>query len=61
MDVLKDGVRRPLIPLLTFAHLRRHRNDELVLEQIGELPAVAQVLQQRLALELCQDVDRIDP
>ena len=42
------------------AHLRRHRNDELVLEQAAELPSLAQVLQQRLALELRQHVDRIN-
>ena len=42
------------------AHLRRHRNNELVLQQAAELPALAQVLQQRLAAELRQHVDRVD-
>ncbi len=42
------------------AHLRRHRNHELRLEQAAELPALAEVLQQRLAAELRQHIDRVD-
>ena len=61
VDVLKDGVGRSLIPgFVGGAHLRRHRDDELVFEQAAELPALAQVLQERLAAELGQHVDRID-
>ena len=61
VDVLIDGVGGAAIPVLAGrAHLRRHGNDEVLLQQAGHLPAVAQVLQQALALELDQDVDGID-
>ena len=61
VDVLVDGVGRALIPgLVRRTHLRGHGNDELGLQQAAELPAFAQVLQQRLAAELGQDVDRVD-
>ena len=61
VDVLVDGVGRALIPGLSGrAHLGRHRNHELRLQQAAELPALAQVLQQRLAAELRQHVDRVD-
>ena len=57
VDVLVDGVGGPLVPRFAGrAHLRRHRNHELRLEQLPELPALAQVLQQGLAAELGQDV-----
>ena len=46
VDVLVDGVGRALIPgLVRRAHLRGHRDDEVVLEEPAELPAVGQVLQ----------------
>ena len=46
VDVLKDGISRSLVPgFIGGAHLRRDRNDELVLEQAAELPALAQMLQ----------------
>jgi hypothetical protein len=46
VDVLKDGVGRSLVPgFISGAHLRRHRDDELVFEEAAELPALAQVLQ----------------
>ena len=61
IDVLVDRVRRAPVPgLAGGAHLRRHRDDELRAEDVGELPAVLQVQQQRLALELHQHVDRED-
>ncbi len=61
VDVLVDGVGCALVPgLARRPHLRRHRNDELRLQQSAELPAFAQVLQQRLAAELGQHVDRVD-
>src|SRR4030095_2654807 len=41
-------------------HRGRTRDDELVLQQSAELPAVREMLQERLALELGQDVDRVD-
>ena len=41
-------------------HLRGNGNDEVIAQQAGRLPALAQVLQQRLALELDQHVDGID-
>jgi hypothetical protein len=60
--VLVDGVGGALVPgLAGRAHLRRHRDHELVLQQPrAALPAVGQVLEQRLALELGEDVDRVD-
>ena len=61
VDVLVDGVGRALVPrLVRRAHLRRNGDHELRLEQPAELPALAQVLQQRLAAELRQHVNRID-
>ena len=62
VDVLVDGVSGPLIPgFADRPHLRRHRNDELALQQASHLPAFAQVLQKTLAAELGQHVDRMDP
>ena len=62
VDVLIDGVGGAAIPVLAGrAHLRRHRNDEVLLQQAAHFPAVAQVLQQALALELDQHVGGIDP
>ena len=61
VDVLVDGVRRALIPgLVGGPHLRGHGDDEAVLQDPAELPAVGEVLEQRLALELGEDVDRVD-
>ena len=61
IGVLVDGVRGAAVPgLARRAHLGRHRDDELLLEQPTELPAVREVLQQRLALELREDVDGVD-
>ena len=46
IDVLINGVRRALIPgLILGAHLGRHRDHELILQQAAELPALAEVLQ----------------
>ena len=53
-----NGVGRAAIPiLLRGAHLRRNGNDEVVLQQSADFPAFAKMLQERLALELSQDVD----
>ena len=61
VDVLVDGVGRSLVPgFVRGAHLGRHRNHELRFEQAAELPSLAQVLQQRLAAELRQHIDRVD-
>jgi len=61
VHVLVDGVGCSLVPgLARRPHLRGHRNNELRLQQGAELPAFAQVLQQRLAAELRQHVDRVD-
>ena len=61
VDVLVDRVGRSLVPgFVRRPHLRRHRDDELVLQHAAELPSFAQVLQQRLAAELRQHVDRIN-
>ena len=38
----------------------RARDDEAVLQDPAELPAVREVLEQRLALELGEDVDRVE-
>ena len=62
VDVLINGVGRALIPgFILGAHLRGHRDHELILQQAAELPALAEVLQQRLAAELRQHIDGIDP
>ena len=62
VDVLVDGVGRTLIPgFARGPHLGRHRNDELGLEQSAELPALGEMLQQRLTFELGQNIERIDP
>src|SRR5262249_28052482 len=61
IDVLVDGIGCSLVPgLVRRAHLSRHRDYELVFEHAPELPAFAEMLQQRLAAELGQYIDRID-
>src|ERR1035438_6667767 len=62
VDVLINGVGRALIPgFVLGAHLCRHRDDELILQQASELPALAEVLQQGLAAELGEHIDGVDP
>jgi len=61
IDVLKNGVGGSLIPgLVLGAHLRGDVDDEVALEQAAELPSLAQVLEQRLAAELGEDIDGVD-
>ncbi len=60
--VLVDRVRGAPVPRLARRpHLGRHRDDEVVLQEPAELPALGQMLQERLALELGEDVDGVDP
>src|ERR1022692_2325937 len=61
VDVLVNGVGRALVPgFAGRAHLGRHRDNKLRLEETAELPSLAQMLQQRLAFELRQHVDGVD-
>ena len=61
VDVLIDGVGRSLVPgFILRAHLGRHGDNEVALQQSAELPSLAQMLQQRLAAELGEHVDRVD-
>ena len=61
IDVLKNGVGSSLIPgFVLGAHLRGDVDDEVALEQAAELPSLAEVLEQRLAAELGEDIDRVD-
>ncbi len=61
VHVLIDGVRGAAIPVLILrSHLSGNGNDEVVPKQAGRFPALAEVLQQGLALELNQHVDGID-
>ena len=62
VQVLEDSVASTLVPVLTAPHLGRSHGDEEVPVPQGpaELPAPLDVLVQRLALELDQDVDRED-
>ena len=61
VDVLVDGVGGAAIPVLRGrAHLRGHGNDEVLFEHAAGGPAFAQMLQQTLALELDEYVDRIN-
>jgi hypothetical protein len=58
VHVLVDRICGALVPGLgRRTHLGRHGNYELLPQQPGELPAVAKVLQQRLALELNQYIN----
>ena len=52
-----DGVRGPLIPISSHAHLRRHRSDEMLAKEVGGAPASVNMLQQRLRLELREHID----
>ena len=62
IDVLINGVGGAAIPVLARGpHLRRNRDDEVLLQQAARLPAFAKMLQQALALELDQHVRGINP
>ena len=61
IDVLEDGIGRTLVPgLVLRTHLCRHVDDEVALQHSAELPSLAQMLQQRLAAELGEHIDRVD-
>ncbi len=61
VSVLKDGVGSSLVPGFALrTHLCRNVNDEVALQQSAELPSLAQMLEQRLAAELSEHVDRVD-
>ena len=61
IDVLVDGVGGSLVPVFAGgAHLRGHGNDELVFQNAADLPTFIEMLQQALAAELRQDVDRVN-
>ena len=61
IDVLIDGVGRSLVPAFARrSHLRRYGNDELVFQNAADLPTFIEVLQQALAAELRQDVNRVN-
>jgi len=61
IHVLKDGVCRSLVPgFVLRTHLCRHVDDEVALQQPAELPSLTQMLEQRLAAKLGENVDRMD-
>src|SRR6266852_1263895 len=61
IDVLVNGVGGPAIPVFARgSHLGGNRDDEMIPQQAGGFPSFAQVLEERLAFELDQDVHRID-
>src|SRR5205823_4672188 len=61
VDVLVDGVGRALIPgFADGAHLGGHWNNKLRFQQAAELPAFAEMLQERLTTELRQNIDGVD-
>ncbi len=60
IDVLINSVGGALIPVFARRpHLRRHGNDEILPEQPAYFPSLAQMLQQGLAFELDQHINRI--
>ena len=61
VHVLIDGVGGAAIPVLILRpHLSGNGDDEVIAQQAGCFPTLAQVLQQGLALELNQHVNGID-
>ena len=61
IHILIDCVGGAPVPRLVFrTHLRRYVDDEVALQQPAELPALAQMLQQRLAEELSEHVNRVN-
>ena len=61
VDVLENGVGGAPVPVLAWcAHLRRNWNNKMIPQQAGRFPTLPKVLQERLALELHQNVNRVD-
>jgi hypothetical protein len=59
VQILIDGVRRPLKPVLPLPHLRRNQRGEKIPapKRAAELPTPFDVFVERLALELNQDIN----
>ena len=57
VEVLVDGIGGAAVPVLAGALLGRHRDDEVVRQDVAEVPGLVQVLVQALALEHGQHVD----
>ena len=59
VHVLKDRVRRTFVPAFPVPHLRGYYVDEEITaaQRAPELPALADMLVERLALELDEAVD----
>jgi hypothetical protein len=60
IEVLVDGIRGSLIPLFSDPHLGRDYGDKMVVGKAGDPPAYFEMLDQRLGLELGQDIDGLD-
>ena len=60
IKILEYRVCRASVPrVVSGTHLSRYRNDELIFQETTELPAVTQMSEQRLALELDQHIDGV--
>jgi hypothetical protein len=61
IKILEYRVSRAAVPrLVSGTHLSRYRGDELIFQKTTELPAVTQMPEKRLALELDQHIDGVD-
>src|SRR5208282_6852728 len=60
IEILKNRIRRSLVPQLAHSHLRRDRDDKVIGQHTAELPSVLEMLDQRLRSPLHQHVDRVD-
>src|SRR5580704_7937425 len=60
IEILKNRVRRALVPQLAHPHLRRHRDDEVIGQHPAELPSILKMLDQRLRSPLHEHVDCVD-
>ena len=58
VQVLVHRIRRALIPFVTHAHLRRHRGDKMFSEKVSAAPTPVKMFEQRLRLELGQNINR---
>src|SRR5262245_5619991 len=60
VQVLINGVGGALIPILTHAHLGRNGRDKVIAKEIRGAPYLFEMLQQRLRLELGQNINGKD-